>query len=143
MHMRSGEKVKWPAVLAELYDITSDGLKNAGYKQEDCQSISGIVIKALSAMGGGKQFYMPVSGSWERSVRDTQLFQDFTGTNIEDLVRKYGISLQLVYSIIRKQRDINRFGGDAILQRKDNLSGTTCVPPEAAQRADVQNRDGE
>ena len=132
MRMHSGKKVKWPAVLAELYDITSDGLKKAGYKQEDCQSISGVVIKALSAMGGGRYFYMPASGSWERSVRDTQLFQDFTGTNIEDLVRKYGISLQSVYSIIRKQREITRFGGDAILHRKDNVSGTTCAAPEVA-----------
>lgn len=139
-YMHYQRNVKWPAALAELYDIISDGLKGAGYKQEDCQSISGVVLKALSFMAGGRQFYIPTAKVLEVGIRNNQLLQDFNGANVDDLARKYGLGIQQVYAIIRKQREIAKYERKAILHCQEGVGGTVAHAPEIAKRADLKNR---
>lgn len=138
-----GRNVKWPASLVKLSDIISDGLKNAGYKQKDCQSISRVVIKSLSFRAGRRTFCIPTGKVLERFVRGRQLFQEFDGTNLDDLSRKHGIRRRDVYAIIGLQRTIASSELDAILRCYEAVSGIACTAPEVAQQADEQNRGGE
>lgn len=142
-YIHAGISVKLPAALAKLSDIISDGLKNAGHKQEDCQSISRIVIKTLSLRAGRRIFYIPPAKTLEGCIRGSQLAQEFTGTNVGDLSRKYGISIAQVYAIIRMQRTIAGCGLDAILRCYEAVNGIACTAPEVAKQADEQNRGGE
>lgn len=114
-----GKKYKWPAALAEIYDIISISLKKAGYEQEACQAITGIVIKGLSFMAGGRQFYLPSGEKLDFAIRDAQIYREFTGNNIDDLVRKHRLSTTRIYEILRIQRELARENFKFISENRD------------------------
>lgn len=138
-----GTNVKWPASLAKLSDIISDGLKNAGYKQEDCQSISGIVIKSLSFRAGRRTFRIPTIEELGRGLRNTQLFQEFTGTNLCDLARKYSISGSRVCEIIMDEiENARRPERKSIWRCYEAVSDIAFTAPKVAQQAYVKGQNG-
>lgn len=79
-------------------------------------------------MAGGRQFYIPTAKVLEVGIRDNQLLQDFNGANVDDLARKYGLSIQRVYDIIKKQREIAKYERKAISQRQEGVGGTVAPP---------------
>lgn len=102
--LRGKLPAKWPIALAEIYDATSCALKNAGYDQEASQTITGIVVRALSFIAGGRQIYIPRGGVLERWIRNAQIYREFTGGNVQDLSRKYRLTEVQIYAILKEQR---------------------------------------
>ena len=50
---------------------------------------------------GGQNIYFPMGLSYILSKRDRQIYAEFNGNNHSELARKYGISLQWVYKLIK------------------------------------------
>lgn len=58
----------------------------------------------LAAHWGGQNIYFPMGLSYKLSQRDRQIYDDFTGANHSELARKYGVSLQWIYKIVKTVR---------------------------------------
>ncbi|MEH5865258.1 Mor transcription activator family protein, partial [Escherichia coli] len=50
---------------------------------------------------------------WKVSQRDREIFREFNGRNHHELARKFGVSLQWVYSVVKRVRkeEISRLQG--------------------------------
>lgn len=62
---------------------------------------SGAVANRMRMDWGGKQVYFPKGLAADITKRDLELYQEFDGTNHEQLARKYHLSVQWVYKIIK------------------------------------------
>jgi Mor family transcriptional regulator len=66
------------------------------------EEIAAKVINKIIAVYGGQQLYIPKRLSCIN--RDKQIFENFDGKNLRELCRKYDLSAQHVYKIIRQER---------------------------------------
>ncbi|ADU63441.1 MAG: hypothetical protein KUA35_10400 [Pseudodesulfovibrio sp.] len=57
---------------------------------------------------GGQHVYIPKDVATRQRERYHQIYSEFTGSNQHDLARKYGLSVQHVYRILRRVRDERR-----------------------------------
>ncbi|MEN1655852.1 Mor transcription activator family protein, partial [Pseudomonas aeruginosa] len=57
--------------------------------------------------------YFPMGMVWKVSQRDREIFREFNGRNHHELARKFGVSLQWVYSVVKRVRkeEISRLQG--------------------------------
>ncbi|WP_330166238.1 Mor transcription activator family protein, partial [Escherichia coli] len=62
---------------------------------------------------GGQNVYFPMGMVWKVSQRDREIFREFNGRNHHELARKFGVSLQWVYSVVKRVRkeEISRLQG--------------------------------
>lgn len=56
----------------------------------------------LSDMFGGDHFYIPKKDSILRPIRNEQICLEFDGTNHLELAKKYGVSVNTIRDILRK-----------------------------------------
>ncbi len=55
---------------------------------------------------GGQNVYIPMDLVGRRSLRNVQIYREFSGNNIPELASKYDLSVQCVYRIIKVQREL-------------------------------------
>lgn len=55
----------------------------------------------LAVLVGGSTFYMPQAESILRPLRNQKIREEYNGYNIEELVKKYGVTQRSVYKIIQ------------------------------------------
>ena len=53
---------------------------------------------------GGQSLYIPIGLARRRAVRNERILEEFTGDNVPQLARKYGMSIQTVYRIVKRER---------------------------------------
>ena len=75
-------------------------LFHPGTTQADMNKLSEVVARRLAPMIGGR--YVPKRD--ERAARDKAVFQRFNGRNHQELMREFGISRRLLYSILARKR---------------------------------------
>jgi len=109
-------KTKAPELLADLAaHIAAALVELAGLDQTSAEGVGREVADRMAAHWGGQNVYFPMGLSVKLSQRDQGIYDEFNGTNHSDLARKYGVSLQWIYKIIkavgrvelaRRQRDL-------------------------------------
>jgi len=102
------ERRNWPRDLVEIADFVRGELKAAGYEGDELYLLIEKVLVGLCFRSGGRGFYLPQADRVKRALRDKRLYDAFDGRNIKALVRKYGLSEQKVYEIIREQTALHR-----------------------------------
>lgn len=96
---------KGSELLVDLASHCGKTLVNALHiDEEQAFQIGREVAEQMASHWGGQNVYFPMGLTYKLSQRDRQIYADFTGNNHSDLVRKYGVSLQWVYKIIRTIR---------------------------------------
>lgn len=68
--------------------------------QADMDKLAEVVARRLAPMIGGR--YVPKRD--ERAARDKAVWQRFNGRNHHDVMREFGISRRLLYSILARKR---------------------------------------
>ncbi|NDV21022.1 DNA-binding protein [Pseudodesulfovibrio sp. JC047] len=53
---------------------------------------------------GGQSVYIPMDLVTRMNTRNSDIYSEFSGDNISELVRKFGLSRQAIYRIIRVER---------------------------------------
>ncbi len=53
-------------------------------------------------------FYLPTGTVLQDALRNVQIYNEFKGNNVPDLVKKYNLSESHIYAIIREQRTLSR-----------------------------------
>lgn len=81
------------SILVELLGIEKELADHAG--QETAIRMAGH--------WGGQLIYFP-HGNFEQSDRDKQIWAEFNGNNHAELARKYKVSIQWIYKIVKAQR---------------------------------------
>lgn len=106
---------KGPELLVDMAQHVSGCLVELLEIEKDkADHVSQEIANRMAAHWGGQNIYFPMGLSYKLSQRDQQIYDEFSGENHSDLARKYGVSLQWIYKIIktvRKEEMSRRQGG--------------------------------
>ena len=95
---------KGPELLVELAQHTSETVRE--------------IIDIEPAIA---DVYFPMGMVWKVSQRDREIFREFNGRNHHELARKFGVSLQWVYSVVKRVRkeELDRMQGKLFADEPD------------------------
>jgi Mor family transcriptional regulator len=108
-------KSKGPELLVDLAEQCSVTLREtAGMDKDKAEQVGREIAERMASHWGGQNIYFPMGLSYKLSQRDRQIFDDFNGANHSELARKYGVSLQWIYKVVKtvRQEEIARRQGD-------------------------------
>ena len=98
-------KSKGPELLVDLAEQCSVALREtAGMDKDKAEQVGREIADRMASHWGGQNIYFPMGLSYKLSQRDRQIYDDFTGSNHSELARKYGVSLQWIYKIVKTVR---------------------------------------
>lgn len=63
-------------------------------------------VIAIARHFGGRAVYLPIGKKLELALRDKNIWLNYNGRNVHELVRKYHLSHQQIYNVIEKQRAV-------------------------------------
>ncbi|MEQ9945193.1 Mor transcription activator family protein [Pectobacterium aroidearum] len=96
---------KGPELLVELSQHVADTVKNVTeLDPKTAELVGNAVAKHMMTVWGGQNVYFPMGISWRASQRDLQIYEEFDGRNHSALAKKYNVSLQWIYKIVRTMR---------------------------------------
>ncbi|MCN1890813.1 DNA-binding protein [Escherichia coli] len=83
--------------------------------------IGQAVANRMMQVWGGQNVYFPMGMVWKVSQRDREIFREFNGRNHHELARKFGVSLQWVYSVVKRVRkeELDRMQGKLFADEPD------------------------
>lgn len=94
-----------PDLLFDLAKRVQNMLvKKVGLEDALAQHIGFEISRELAENWGGQQIYVPQWLCMMRHSRDEEIWREFNGHNHAALAKKYRISLQWVYSIVKRMR---------------------------------------
>ena len=96
---------KGPELLVDLTEhVAASLVELVSMEGEAARHVAQEVADRMAAHWGGQNVYFPMGLAGKLSRRDRQIFEEFTGTNHSDLARKYAVSLQWIYKIVKAVR---------------------------------------
>lgn len=111
--MNKEQKIKWPSLLVELHGVIDSALEEEGFEQSERLPLTEKILRALSLNAGGRNLYLPRGKALDRALRDSRIFREFTGDNVDELSRRHSLSGRQIYSIISSQRELGMSAGQA------------------------------
>lgn len=100
----------YPEILREMVETIFDALKTfPEFQQENetrCAQLAFEITEQLRRQFSGSQFYFPKGNSYVVNMRAQEIYDDFTGNNHAELVRKYGLSEVRIRQIIEQVKKI-------------------------------------
>lgn len=113
--LKSDFKSKGPELLVDLAEQCSVALRETvGLDRDKAEQVGREIADRMASHWGGQNIYFPMGLSYKLSQRDRQIYDEFTGANHSELARKYGVSLQWIYKIVKMvhQEELARRQGD-------------------------------
>lgn len=117
------ETDSYPEVLRDLRDMVADALQEFGIAPDVAAHAAHVVAERMRKdWGGQRPPYIPKAEEIELSARDLEIWQAFNGRNKHDVCRRFGISEQWLYKILKymRRRESSR--------RQDDLFGAAPAP---------------
>ncbi|NYT80921.1 DNA-binding protein [Alcaligenaceae bacterium] len=103
--MTDSFRSKGPELLRDLADQVKDVLMKYGEEREERAELLGVeVAERISKNWGGMNIYMPLGVVMQRHRKAIEIWNDFDGSNVDQVARKHGVSIQWVYKIIKEMR---------------------------------------
>ncbi|MBL0519634.1 MULTISPECIES: Mor transcription activator family protein [Aeromonas] len=99
---------KWPKALSELVDVLSCELVRGGMEQELAKAQARKLALVQAHYMGGRAYYIPTGDHLKAALRDRAIWDEFNGRNIDQLARKYCLSVPQTYSVVAEQRRLSR-----------------------------------
>ncbi|KDT42068.1 mor transcription activator family protein [Escherichia coli 3-105-05_S4_C2] len=112
---------KGPELLVELAQHTSETVREIIDIEPDCRPDWSGRREPMMQVWGGQNVYFPMGMVWKVSQRDREIFREFNGRNHHELARKFGVSLQWVYSVVKRVRkeELDRMQGKLFADEPD------------------------
>ena len=110
---------KGPELLVELAQHTSETVREIiDIEPAIADQIGQAVANRMMQVWGGQNVYFPMGMVWKVSQRDREIFREFNGRNHHELARKFGVSLQWVYSVVKRVRkeELDRMQGRLLMK---------------------------
>lgn len=108
---------KGPELLVELAHHVADTIVDVtGLDLKVAEQVGSSVATRMMLVWGGQNVYFPMGVSWNTSQRDLQIFSEFNGRNHSELAKKYSVSLQWIYKIVKavRKEEQARMQGDVL-----------------------------
>ncbi len=121
---------KGPELLVELAQHTSETVREIiDIEPAIADQIGQAVANRMMQVWGGQNVYFPMGMVWKVSQRDREIFREFNGRNHHELARKFGVSLQWVYSVVKRVRkeELDRMQGKLFADEPDGRYGEKRV----------------
>ncbi|ASU16900.1 MULTISPECIES: Mor transcription activator family protein [Pasteurellaceae] len=99
---------RWPQLLVEVIDVMQAELIRQKFAEDNAKLTACKLAGVIAHYFGGKSFYLPAGDKIKEALRDAQVYQEFDGKNIPELIRKYRLSQTTIYAILRQQRALQR-----------------------------------
>ncbi|MCX0422092.1 transcriptional regulator [Aeromonas veronii] len=106
---------KWPKALSELVDVLACELVRGGMAQEQAKAQARKLALVQAHYMGGRAYYIPTGEHLKAALRDRVIWDEFNGRNIDQLARKYGLSVPQTYAVVAEQRLINKSKSQGVL----------------------------
>lgn len=103
---------KWPRTLVDLVDVATNDMKHAGINPNEASRCARISVGAIARYHGGRVFYLPRGEALEQALRNQQIWQEFTGDNVQALVAKFKLSDKQIYQVLNQHRQLRRERAD-------------------------------
>lgn len=102
--MSTEAKNRGQEVLSDLKDKTAAVLQETtGLDHKQAQIVAHAVANHMRKEWGGQLIYFTKSPLEEDvAARDLEIYADFSGSNHEALAKKYDMSVQWIYQIVKK-----------------------------------------
>lgn len=98
-----------PELLLELASHTASTIQDViEIDAVIAEQIGDAVANHIMRLYGGQNIYIPKGLQLLVNLRDQAIFRAFNGRNHHELAREFGISLQWVYSIVKRFRELER-----------------------------------
>lgn len=94
----------YPELISYIAINVRDTLFSEGAKTESANAVALAVAERLIECFGGQSIYVPKATITLVSRRNLKLYEEFDGKNTDTLARKYGLTVQRVYQIIKSIR---------------------------------------
>ncbi len=105
--MKQINNAEMPELLMDLADKAAKILQDRIELEPDIAAhVGSELARSMAESWGGQTIYVPQALGMFAHERDVQIYREFNGTNHAELARKYQISMQWVYSIVKKMRAI-------------------------------------
>lgn len=96
---------KGPDMLTDLAQQVEASLRElVNMEQDRSEQVGQEVANRMAALWGGQLIYFPLGMKFKLTARDRKIWEEFSGHNQADLARKFGVSLQWIYKIIKAMR---------------------------------------
>jgi Mor family transcriptional regulator len=79
------------------HDFTSIVREEIGMHEGMAGVFAAALVRGLRRRLGGQDIYIPAP---DRSVRDASIRRDFNGSNVDELMRRHGLSRTRIYEIV-------------------------------------------
>ncbi|OOF50889.1 transcriptional regulator [Rodentibacter genomosp. 1] len=99
---------RWPSLLVEVIDVMQAELLRQNFAEDKAKTTASKLVGVMAHYFGGKSFYLPAGDKIKEALRDGQIYQEFNGKNVPELVKKYRLSESTIYAILRQQRMLQR-----------------------------------
>lgn len=100
--MKANSKSRGAELLSDLAQhIAVDLRERLALEPSEAEEIGAHVAKRMAGHWGGQNIYFPMGLSAQLFKRDQQIYQEFNGVNHGELARKYHVSLQWIYKIVK------------------------------------------
>lgn len=93
---------KAPELLSDLAKYTEQTALEFGLCKELAENLGMLAAMKTARNWGGQNLYFPKSQGLFSCEREKQIFNEFDGTNHAQLAKKYGLSLQWIYKIVKR-----------------------------------------
>lgn len=102
-----GIKDKWPHLVAEMIDLLKAVRESQGATELQAKKEALEITERICKTFGGMQMYVPKGHQLEMAVRNNRIWNDFTGSNVEQLMHKYDLTQVRIYKILKEQRQLH------------------------------------
>ena len=109
---------KAPEVLADLAKhIECELVEKHEFASDNAKQVGVEIAQRIAKNWGGEVIYIPRNLILLLNERDMQIYHEFNGHNHRELARKYNVSMQWIYAIIK------RITKEEIAKRQGDLFG--------------------
>ncbi|MDK9603481.1 Mor transcription activator family protein [Lelliottia wanjuensis] len=92
-----------PEIFADLSQHVATTLHEmVGMEDDIAQQIAVAVANRMMHAWGGQTIYLPKGMVFMASARDYKIWQECDGRNYRELAKKYNLTLQWIYSVVKK-----------------------------------------
>lgn len=94
--------------LYDLRDQVAHQLKDINIDPDIARQFANELMFTMSQNWGGQSLYIIKDDTFHIDERDIKIYNDFNGHNHTELAKKYKLSLQYIYRIIKRMAEIEK-----------------------------------